>query len=216
VSIVDLRPGRSARSVLTRTREVPFTAAFLAILLVGTLVLGHTSNATAQQVMLWASTDVDNMVSAPIRSLLASALIIDGRWLPTALLIGAAAVPLERRIGSLRTMAVFASGHVLATVLTEGGIWVAVASGHYPDSDRVRLDVGTSYGMWAMIGAALFLLPARYRRRAVAVSATYLLAVLGLERDMASIGHVVSLSIGLAWWPFMPRLIAHRCIPAVR
>jgi hypothetical protein len=147
------------------------------------------------------STNIVNLTHIPVRSIIASAFIGDGPWFVTAALVAAAVGLLERRFGSLRALAVFASGHVLATLLTEGGVWVGVHAGWLPVADRDQIDVGISYGLWAAVGAGLVLLPRRWRYLAIPVGLFGVLVPFVLDPDMTSTGHICALLIGLVWWP---------------
>src|SRR6185437_4242327 len=70
----------------------------------------------------------------------------------------------ERLVGPLRLAVVFVAGHVLATVLTEGTIWIAVDAGWLGTSHEHRLDLGPSYGTCAVLGLLVAALPDRTRK----------------------------------------------------
>jgi hypothetical protein len=184
---------------------LPFSA-FLMCALVATTWWIRLCGVDSDAVMDWASTDVQNLLSRPISALVTSALLVpDQDWIITIVLVAAAAIPLERRIGSLRTLAVFASGHVLATVATEGFVAVRIALGSLPDSEANRVDVGSSYGMWALFGA-LFFFAGRNRRYLVVLAFGYLAVQAVQSPDvLTSCGHLLSLSIGVCWWPILRR-----------
>jgi hypothetical protein len=157
----------------------------------------------------WVSTNVHNLSVAPIRSFVLSALFLtDGRWLLDSAMLLAVLVPLERRIGTWRSLAVFSSAHVLATVLTEGWVWWGLHTGAIPGSAAYQQDVGISYGMYGVAGAVLYFLPGRSRLWATAALASYLAVPFALAPDMTGTGHLVSLAIGLLWWPVFGRLSA--------
>ncbi|MCW2526917.1 MAG: hypothetical protein JWM76_1777 [Pseudonocardiales bacterium] len=197
--------GSELKHGLQASMAVPFSV-FLMCALVASTWWIQLSGVDADSVMDWASTDVQNLVSRPVSAIVASAVLIpDQDWIVTVALVALAAIPLERRIGSLRTMAVFASGHVLATIATEGFVAVRIALGSLPDSEANRVDVGSSYGMWALFGA-LFYFAGRHRRYVVVLAFAYLGVQAGRSPDvLTSSGHLISLAIGLCWWPVLTR-----------
>ena len=186
-------------------RSAPLALSFAALLLATTIALRHFV-ANDDAVLRWASSNIDNLATQPIRALVVSAAFLpDQLWLPVAAAIGVVLVPLERRFGGLRTLLVVASGHVLATLATEGGVAVGLALGVLPGRDASRLDVGISYGLWAAASAALVLLPRRRRIALAAVGALAVLAPLALDPGMTTAGHALSFAIGLGWWPVLLR-----------
>ena len=61
-------------------------------------------------------------------------------------------VPVERWIGTYRWLAVFAAGHIGATIATTVGIWLQVRSGTGASNLVYPIDVGVSYGLFAVSG----------------------------------------------------------------
>jgi hypothetical protein len=200
-------PRRTAiRAALSTAREAPFTVSLVIILLATTIAL-RSIGPSADDVLEWASTNVHNLNARPIESLIASAVFLpDEIWLPYAVVLAIALVPLERRFGTLTTIAIFLSGHVLATLATEGPVALAIHEGWLAPRSADWLDVGVSYGMYASLAGASFLLHGRWRWGAAATMALGVLAALAIDPDMTSAGHVLSLAIGFAWWPLLARL----------
>ena len=190
--------------VLRELARLRFSLTLL-VAVISTSIVLDLAGPSADLLLDRVSTNVRNLTHRPLGSLVGSALVepTAGWIFELALLVGVALL-LERRIGSLRTLAVFASGHVIATVLTESWVGASIQLGVLPESARARLDVGTSYGMWAMIGTLVWYL-GRYRFAAAAAAALYLGTTLLVERDMTSAGHVLSLTIGLCWWAYLAR-----------
>lgn len=197
-----------------RPSTTPFTFWYLAILAATTVVLRTGADELVDRLLRWSSTDAHNLRHHPVPALIASAL-----WLPDlrsaaeyllviAVLIGA----LERRIGTGRVVAVFASGHVAATLLTELPVLWAIRAHLLPEDDGRWLDIGVSYGIFACVGVMLLMLPARTRWAPAAVVGGYLL-VQCLQTDPASLdavittaGHLLSALIGVVgWWPWLHR-----------
>lgn len=210
---------RGAVELLPSPSRTPMTFGYLAVLLGTTGVLHAVGPDIAERVLAASSTDVAHLADAPLRVLGASALWLpSGHWLPYALSFTAVLAPLERAIGGRWTLAVFASGHVLATLATELPVAWAVHAQLLPGSAAHRLDVGVSYGFFASLGAALALLTPRLRALGLAGAAAYALVPFLARPDLTSTGHVLSLLVGLAWWPWLSgRGVAGSLrLPAVR
>ncbi|MDQ1486293.1 MAG: hypothetical protein QOJ62_1986, partial [Actinomycetota bacterium] len=203
------RVSRSLRSVLPSWRKTPFTCVYLALLGVCVAILGLLSPASQAAVLQGSSTDVDNLFRHPIWALVSSALWVDGLvdYLVAAVVLGIVATALERRIGTRWVIGVFATGHVVATLLTEGAIAIGVHAGMLPSASLSRLDVGISYGMAATLAAAAGLL-GRRRLLGVVLAWAYLGWPLVASRDMTAWGHVVALAVGVAWWPLLRQRVA--------
>ena len=184
----------------------PFTFGYVTLLAASTLLLWAVDDRLHHQILAESSTDLAHLESAPLRVLVASAL-----WLPSLwwwaypLLFSLVLSPVERRIGGWWTLAVFATGHVIATLLTELPLEAAIDVGWLPASAAHRLDVGVSYGFYAVLAVLVGMLtrPRRLLVGAVAVLAVALPFV--LQPDVTSTGHLVSLGVGVAWWPWLRR-----------
>jgi hypothetical protein len=183
----------------------------LALALALTTIWTQTHPQDAEPVFQWASTNVHNLSMAPVRSFVLSALFLpDGRLLLNVALLLATVIPLERRIGTLCAVAVFASAHVVATLLTEGWVWYSVRAGSLPLAAEFQDDVGVSYGLFCAAAAALYFAPRRFRAAGVTALSGYILVPFALAPGMTTTGHVISISVGFAWWRLLPRIGARR------
>ncbi|HEY3503630.1 MAG TPA: rhomboid-like protein [Actinocatenispora sp.] len=197
---------RRAVGVLPGPRRTPVTFGYLVVLLATTAVLHLVSPGTAERLLADSSTNVEQLTSHPVRVLVTSALWLPGgHWLPYAVGFAATLGPLERRLGGLRTLLVVGTGHVLVSLLTEGGVAVGIGMRWLPAADASQLDVGASYLLMTAIGATLGLLPTAVRWP-VSVTAAVLLAVpLWADPDMTAIGHLLCLVTGVAFWALLRR-----------
>lgn len=195
------------RRELPRPSGTPFTFWYLVLLLVSTGVLLLVPSGDARSLLSWSSTDVHHLTSAPLRVLVASALWLPNLdWLLYVALFSAVLAPVERRIGPRWTVAVFASGHVVATLLTELPIAWAIRHGYLPHRAGHRLDVGVSYGFYAVVGVLVGLLPRRVGTPAALVALLVVVVPLLVATDvLAAVGHVVALAVGFTWWPWLTR-----------
>jgi hypothetical protein len=186
---------RPARALLPTWRTTPFAFIYVALLAVGSIVLSALDNGDHDALLKVSSTDVDHLTRHPIFVLVTSALWVDG----------IVATLLERRVGTRWVVAIFASGHIGATLLTEGSVAVGVHYGVLPATAVSRLDVGVSYGLAAMLGAAAGLLPRPARTIGVVGGWAYLGWPIASGLDMTSWGHIIALGIGVSWWPWLRR-----------
>ncbi|GHE88020.1 hypothetical protein GCM10017786_19880 [Amycolatopsis deserti] len=193
--------------------NTPFTFWYLTVLLATTAlrhVLGETLSARLLEL---ASTDAHNLWHRPVMSLISSALWLgDDGWIIYVIIFTFAVAPLERRIGAGWTCAVFASGHVLATLATELPVMWAIAEGFLPGADGRWLDIGVSYGFFATAGALVPVLARRFRVWAVpaleaGIVVIYLIDAPGtLGGNVTFAGHLIAAHIGmLGWWRWLRR-----------
>lgn len=209
------RPPWTTRAavLLPSPSATPFTFWYLAVLLVTTVLQRVLGESVSAKLLAGASTDAHNLWHRPIASLIGSALWIeDSGWLVYVLIFALAVAPLERRVGAGWTFAVFASGHVLATLATELPVMIALRNGWLPAADGHWLDIGVSYGFFATAGAMVPVLAKRLRL-VVVVVIELMIVVIYLTDEPGSLlsvvtvaGHAIAAHIGmLGWWPWLRR-----------
>jgi len=125
-------------------------------------------------------------------------------WLGWVVLFTAVVAPVEHRIGSGRTIAVFAVGHVGATLLTAVGLWLALQGDLVESSVVHAVDVGASYGFVALAGIATYLLPRRLRWVYLGALLLALVVALVLVPSFTDFGYLCAFLIGLACRPLVP------------
>lgn len=193
---------QALRRVLPCPRATPFTFCLLAVLAASTAALRWTAS-DHRALLRWASTNLVNLSHHPVSALVASAFVSPGSiWLDVVVLAVAGAV-LERGTTTARTALVLIAGHVVASLLTEGAVRIAIAVHTDPSAAARQLDVGISYVMYTAVGAALRFLPARWRRFGVVLAIAYVGSALLREPGMTTSGHLLSLGIGLVSWPLL-------------
>lgn len=202
-----------AAVLLPGPASTPFTFWYLTLLLATTVLQRTLGESVSAKLLAGASTDAHNLWHRPIMSLISSALWIeDSGWLVYVLIFALAVAPLERRVGAGWTFAVFASGHVLATLATELPVMVALRHGWLPAADGHWLDIGVSYGFFATAGALVPVLHKRLRA-AVVMLLELVIVVIYLTDDPGSLlsvvtvaGHAIALHIGMiGWLPWLRR-----------
>lgn len=202
-----------AAAVLPSPTATPFTFWYLTLLLATTILQRVVGESVSAKLLAAASTDAHNMWHRPVASLISSALWIDGGgWLAYVAIFALAVAPLERRIGAGWTFAVFASGHVLATLATELPVMIALRQGLLPWADAHWLDIGVSYGFFATAGAMAPILAGRARLAAVLLIEALILVIYLTDQpgSLLSIvtvaGHAIAAHIGmLGWLPWLRR-----------
>ena len=184
-------------------RTAPVSWAYLALLVATTAVQESVSPRTADRLLLAHSTNLVHLSRDPVRVLVSSAY-----WLSDASQLVLAAVLLlvvvaafERRVGSRRTLVVLAAGHVLATLLTAAGLWVAVHADAVERSVVHARDVGPSYALFAVAAALTYLVDARLRRVYVVALLGYALAMVVFSTTFTDFGHLLAILVGLACRP---------------
>lgn len=192
---------------LPSPRATPFTFWYLVLLGLTTVLLHFGRPAAVGRLLAMSSTDAANLAHHPIRVLFLSALwLADAHWLGYAAIFTVALAPLERRVGALWAVLVFASGHVLATLATELPVLWAVHSRLLPEMDAHLLDVGVSYGFFATAGALLLMVPTPLRWWLLAtlnccIAAIYLgSGPTSTDAVVTVAGHALSLYIGMVGW----------------
>lgn len=202
---------RRGPAVRARVRSAPATHVYLAALLVTSWVLATSSADVARRLLLERSTNLHQLARDPVRVLVASAFWLDSSWelLPWAALFLIALVPLERRIGSARFVAVLGAGHVGATLAVAGGLWLAIRADLVRRSVSRAQDVGVSYAFFAGAAALVPMLPAPVRRLAAAVLVGWLAVGSAISPDFTAAGHVTAAAIGAAAY-----LVLRRRAPA--
>ncbi|MEI5135502.1 hypothetical protein RB199_28970 [Streptomyces libani] len=194
----------------------PFTFGYAVLLAATSLFAEYADPGLVSELLRGSSTDVVHLAQAPLLVLVASAL-----WIAGGMASGYAVAflfvltALERRVGALRTVAVFFGGHVLATLATELPVAFSVAAGRLPESSLHRLDYGISFGVMTCTGALAGLLPAWSRWPLLAgVGYVALTDLLAYVDPLSDWGHLLSLALGVASWPLLRRWRDHRAAAA--
>ncbi|MFE9932509.1 rhomboid-like protein [Streptomyces sp. NPDC005533] len=174
---------------------IPLGAVYAGAVQLGAYALERTEPAQRDRLLRTCSTNVDNLAAGRWETLLSSAVVVEEPMpLPYALLLVAVLGYAEYAYGAWWTAAVFLFGHATATLLVYG----ALRRTTDPQTRR-SLDVGTSYGFNAVLGALTSALP-RGRVRTAARAGLLVLAaapVLKRGRTFTDAGHLAALGIGI-------------------
>src|SRR5919199_1720329 len=195
---------RLFRHVADYLARAPGTHILLLILTVTSLVLHGLDAPTVTRILRHHSTNLFQMSRDAPRVLLLSAFLLDpGGWGVGLIFFVIVLVLVERWLGTYRWLAVFVAGHVGATLATTIGIWFQVRSGAAGRALVYPVDVGVSYGVYAVAAVLTFRLPRPASWAwAVVMSALVGWAVLrsGTFTDW---GHLAAFVIGLALGPLV-------------
>ncbi|MFD3543374.1 rhomboid-like protein [Streptomyces sp. NPDC058662] len=174
---------------------IPLGAVYAGGVQIGAHALERMAAADREELLRDCSTNVDNLAAGRWGTLLSSAFVVEEPMpLPYALLLVAVLGYAEYAYGAWWTAAVFLFGHATATLLVYGAL-------RRTTDARVRraLDVGTSYGFNAVLGALTSALPRGTARTAArAVLLTLAAApVVKRGRTFTDAGHLAALAIGV-------------------
>ncbi|MBW8805097.1 MAG: hypothetical protein JF587_14815 [Catenulisporales bacterium] len=189
-------------------RRNPVTFTYLVLVCAGLLVLGRLlPGPTADQIKIAISTNPHNMAHRPLTVLAASPLFAatDSGLLSHVVVIGGGVgicmASLERRIGAVRTIAIFILANTFATAIATAIAAAAIHSGRYPAQWWNGYDYGISYGVLAMAAAVTPMVPRGWRLIWAALVFAYPFVSaqwFGLLPNFATIGHEVAAGFGLA------------------
>ncbi|MEE1788314.1 hypothetical protein PUR71_36265 [Streptomyces sp. SP17BM10] len=186
--------GDKVLRVLARLR---LTTVYVLLLTATAAWLASQSHAGRARFVRHNSSNVHHMEVGKWWTLFTSGLVVDG--VPAWAGIAAVAAVLglaEWRWGALRAGAVFAFGHLGATLLTEGAMWFMITTGIPGALSRAR-DVGISYGLVATGSCLLALGPKPLRRYGLPALAAVLAVAWAVDQELADAGHLIALALGV-------------------
>ena len=176
-------------------------AAYPAALAAGSLTLRSGGPDRRSAWLGYASTNVANLGDHPVRALLASAVLVEGDLFVWVLLAALGLAGVARAAGPWWAVGVATTAHVLGTAVSEGSLAVRIDRGLVPAAARHIVDVGPSFVVVATLVTTIVAGAGLAWRVAAALGFGLLVPSLfdGLtEGDVAAVGHVVSIGVGLA------------------
>lgn len=194
---------RGAARTLALVRSAPATFALIAIIALTSYLLSQATPAEARRMLFARSTNLHQLTSLNLDVLMRSAFWLENasELLPWAALFLFVLAPAERWLGTWRWLVVFVAGHVGATAVIGAVIWVAITAGIVGRHLAYSIDVGVSYGFFAVAAIAIYHVPARWRGLFLAL--LLLLQLYGVVDGVAftAAGHAVAMAIGFALYP---------------
>jgi hypothetical protein len=182
-------------------KGAPATFIYLCALGGTTVVLAWLGHRSGSSIILDASSNLRRLTISPGEALFSSAFWLANGFKELAswlILLPAVAAPVERRLGTGKTVITFAVGHIGATLASQAFVAVAVATRLAAASWENAPDVGASYGFLAVAAVLFGMVPSRWR-------IVYGAGLLGwvvlishvLHPDFTTVGHGIALLIGL-------------------
>jgi hypothetical protein len=191
----------SARHVRRQVAGAPATFCYLAVLCATTGALAWMGHKSGSGIVLYASSNLRRLTIDPAQALFSSAFWLASGFKELAtwgLLFPIVLAPVERRLGTRRTILTFGIGHIGATLLTQGliagAIWLRLAAASWENMP----DVGASYGFIAVAAVLFALVPARWRAPYALALVAWIVVISHVTHpDFTTIGHGIALLIGL-------------------
>ncbi|TAK66981.1 MAG: hypothetical protein EPO22_03340 [Dehalococcoidia bacterium] len=188
--------------VTSYVRSSPATFVYAGVLMVTTWVVAGANDQLAEALLREQSTNLSNLRHHAVDVMVRSAFWSGTSYaLPTIALLAVVLAPAESWLGTRRAIAVFAIGHVGATLLTAAGIALALHFGAAPHGIERTIDVGISYGTFCIAGVLTYRLPRPWRYAWAAGLLAIFATRAGVTGEVSDYGHLVSVALGLACYP---------------
>lgn len=202
------RPGAAARAATAARATGRWIAAapgsylWLAVLAATSFALAHVSPTAYHGFLAHRSTNLDQLGRDPVRVMIVSALWTSRPSFVYYLVVyHLVHVPAERWLGTRRWLAVVALAHVLATLVSEGLVWVGILAHILPAGEAGVLDIGVSYGLAGVIGVLAYRVATPWRWWYASIVLTLALLPVAIRHTFTDIGHFSAVLIGLACYP---------------
>ncbi|MCT1367058.1 rhomboid-like protein [Kocuria massiliensis] len=191
--------------------SAPATYIYMFILIITTWVLLGMPEFARDDFLKGQSTNLQHLTTNPIRALVRSAFFVSSAELLTwVALFGLLLAPAERWLGTARTIAVFAVGHVVSTAGAALDVWIHIRYFHFSERLWNVEDTGASYGFMSL--AALLFYRLRGWTRWVLGAALAVVLVYGAIEGtgFTARGHAIAVLLGLALYPMsrVPDVVA--------
>lgn len=192
--------------------SAPATFLYLLVIATTTWVLASSREPIDAALLRGHSSNLSALAQDPLHGLVQSAFWVEGRpAFAAAAVLGIALAPVERWLGTVRWIAVFAIGHAVTSLLVAGAIWAAIDAGRASPGLRDMVDVGASYGLAAVAGVSMYRLPRRLAAPVAAGIVVVLAGALVLDPTFTDLGHLIAFALGLACRPLtLPAAVRER------
>lgn len=196
----DPEPSRPLRSWI---RSSPGTHIWLLIIAVTSIIVAIAPDQVDRVLLHRNSSNIHQLVQHPVRALISSAFWIAN---PASLALYAVLfevfhAPVERWLGTLRWLAIVATAHVVATLISQKVLLTAIQDHRAPRSMTHVVDIGVSYGLAASIGVLTYRLPSPWRWLYLAGVIAFFGIPLATGGTFTDLGHAIALAVGLLSWP---------------
>lgn len=198
------RVARVAHHVWRYLASAPGTYIWLLFLGLNTLALTRMSPRYKHWWLETHSTNLVELSHHPVKVLISSAF-----WTQTPsfffwfVVFNIFLVPVERRLGTGRWLAVVALAHVGATLISEGTVRLLIDAGLDSRSEVFVLDIGVSYGVAGGVGVLAWLIAKPWRWWYFGGTAVFFVLLLASGTDYTNLGHLCAYLIGIACRPLV-------------
>ncbi|MFC1417287.1 rhomboid-like protein [Streptacidiphilus cavernicola] len=182
--------------------SAPGTYIWLLVLGLNTFALARMSPRVRRYFLFTHSTNLDQLRHHPVKVLITSAF-----WTETPsflfwfLLFNLIHVPVERRLGTWRWLAVAVTAHVGATLVSEGMVDVLINTGALPHRTAYALDIGVSYALAGSAGVLTWLVARPLRWYYLGAASAFFVLLIVTDWDFTNLGHITAFLIGVACFP---------------
>ncbi|MFJ9934118.1 rhomboid-like protein [Streptomyces virginiae] len=209
----DPEPSRPLRSWI---RSSPGTHIWLLIIAVTSIIVAIAPDQVDRVLLHRNSSNIHQLVQHPVRALISSAFWIAN---PASLALYAVLfevfhAPVERWLGTLRWLAIVATAHVVATLISQKVLLTAIQDHRAPRSMTHVVDIGVSYGLAASIGVLTYRIPRPWRWVYLAGVIAFFGIPLATGGTFTDLGHAIALAVGLLSWPLTRHAVSRETTPA--
>ncbi|MGW7450238.1 rhomboid-like protein [Streptomyces sp. NPDC054787] len=200
-------PARPLRSWI---RSSPGTHIWLLIIAVTSIVVVIAPDRVEPVLLHRNSSNIHQLDEYPVRALLSSAFWIEN---PASLALYAVLfelfhAPVERWLGTLRWLTIVASAHIVATLVSQKVLLMAIQDHRAPRSMTHVVDIGVSYGLAAAVGVLTYRLPGPWKWIYLAGAVTFFGVPLATGGTFTDLGHAIALAVGLLAWPLTRHVVS--------
>ncbi|MER7731123.1 rhomboid-like protein [Streptomyces erythrochromogenes] len=208
----DPEPSRPLRSWI---RSSPGTHIWLLIIAVTSIIVAIAPDQVDRVLLHRNSSNIHQLVQHPVRALISSAFwIVNPASLALyAVLFEVFHAPVERWLGTLRWLAIVATAHVVATLISQKVLLTAIQDHRAPRSMTHVVDIGVSYGLAASIGVLTYHLPHPWRWFYLAGVIAFFGIPLATGGTFTDLGHAIALAVGLLSWPLTRHVVSRETSP---
>jgi hypothetical protein len=205
-------PARPLRSWI---RSSPGTHIWLLIIAVTSIVVVIAPDRVEHVLLHRNSSNIHQLDKYPVRALLSSAFWIEN---PASLALYAVLfelfhAPVERWLGTLRWLTIVAAAHIVATLVSQKVLLMAIQNHRAPRSMTHVVDIGVSYGLAAAVGVLTYRLPGPWKWIYLAGAVAFFAVPLATGGTFTDLGHAIALAVGLLAWPLTRHVVSRETGP---
>jgi len=195
-----------ARTVWQFVSNAPLTYSWLIALTITTIIQHQLTGQQLHVVLLHRYTNIQQLATDPLGVLFSSLFWIDGKSLePYLLLFTLFLAPAEHWLGQVRWLTVGLSSHILATYMSEGLLYLAIAQRDASERFVRAHDIGVSYFLVGVMAVLTYHIARPWRWGYLAllfiIFGFPLVTMDRIELSFTAIGHVAAILVGLAFYP---------------